>query len=260
MTSTNAVDVLHPYWVAALERAGIDGISAAHAALWAEGRRGPIPDQHRELFYRRAAGERLADLGRDVGEPHGRVQQILRHTGVRLLAPHLEQIPAWKKAHDHGASYTLIGRAFDVPPDLVRVALEGWPAPLRHSSEQMLAATKAWTNGAEVHDIAVALGIGPARLAGDINAGRVVLGPPRWRTMDVARRLGWAGSVVSKRRNEGLLPPPDGRDGTSWWWAATIEQHITVRGWPWCTLCSRAFIEARGLRAHLTRCHPDLAQ
>jgi hypothetical protein len=260
VTSTNAVDVLHPDWVAALERTGLGVTSPAHAALWAESGRHPIPDQHLELFHRRAAGERLADLGRDVDEHHARVQQILRLTGLRLLAPHLEQIPDWKKAIDRGASYTLIGRAFDVPPDLVRVAFEGWPAPLRHSPEQMLSATKAWREGAEIPDIAAVLGVTPARLAGDINAGRVILGPPRWRTMDVARRLGWVSYVLSKRREEGRLPPPDGRDRAPWWWVTTIEQHITLSGWTWCTQCSRAFVEVRGLRAHLTRCHPDLRQ
>lgn len=83
MTSTNAVDVLHPDWVAALERTGLGVTSPAHAALWAESGRHPIPDQHLELFHRRAAGERLADLGRDVDEHHARVQQILRLTGLR---------------------------------------------------------------------------------------------------------------------------------------------------------------------------------
>lgn len=260
MTHDNAVDLLAPYWVTALERAGMSGTPTAHAVLWAEGRRGEIPDQHLELFHRRASGERLADLSRSLGEHHERVQQILRQTGLRLLTPHLEQIPHWRRAIDHGASYALVGRAFDVPPDLVRVAFEGWPAPLRHSPEQMLAATNAWTRGKEIPDIALVMGVEPSRLAADIRAGRVVLGAPRWRTMEVARRLGWASFVLGQHRKEGLLPEPDGRDRTPWWWAATIEEHITLSGWIWCTLCPRAFIEARGLRVHLTRCHPDLDQ
>lgn len=255
-----ATEVLAPYWVTALDRAGLDAAAPAHATLWAQGQRGAVPDQHLELFLRRAAGERLADLSRDSGEHHARVQQILRLTGVRLLAPHLEQIPAWRRAIDRGASYSLVGRAFDVPAALVQVALEGWPPPLRHSPEKMLAATQAWANGAGIPDVAAVLGVPPARLSADIHAGRVILGPPRWRSMDIARRLGWVSFVLSKRRKEGLLPQPDGFDRTPWWWASTIEQHVALSGWSWCTLCSRAFIEVRGLRAHLTRCHPNLNQ
>lgn len=258
--SHTATDALAPYWVTALERAGLARNNPAQAALWVQGQRGEIPDQHLQLFLRRAAGERLADISRDVDEHHGRVQQIVRQTGLRLLVPHLEQIPDWRRAIDRGANYALVGRAFDVPASLVRVALEGWPEPLRRSAEEMLAATQAWADGAEIPTIATGLGMEPARLAADVRAGRVILGAPRWRSMDVARRLGWASYVLIERRKEGHLPDPDGRDRTPWWWASTIEQHIARSGWTWCTLCPRAFIEVRGLRSHLTRCHPNLDQ
>lgn len=55
--------------------------------------------------------------------------------------------------------------------------------------------------------------------------------PARWRYADIAAYRGVAPRTAITYNARGLLPPPDGHDGTPWWWATTIQSTFpqTVR-------------------------------
>lgn len=246
---------LAPVWTEAIEREGLT--SRARVALWLEEHAQP-PGERVEMLARRLRGEvRVTALAAEEGVPHSRIQALLRQTALRLIVPHLEDIAAWNRARASGVSDEVIADLASTSPEVVALALDGWPPRDQPASRrQVVSAYEAWVRGAPLSEVATLLGTRPGRLKADLTHGASSL-PSRMQTKDLADQFGWNAATVTRHRQEGVLPPPDGQDGPAfWWWKSTIDQWAADRGLHPCASCPALYTTATGLRGHVTREHP----
>lgn len=125
----------------------------------------------------------------------------------------------------HGDTRRLIAALSGVLPEVVTLALDGWPPRGHRRTDEaaVISAYERWTAGEPLPAVAQTLGITPTRLRHDLATGSAAL-PPRLSTADTSRRFGWDPSTGYRSYQVGLLPAPDGREGTRpWWWEHTIE-------------------------------------
>lgn len=228
-------------------------------AEWLEDpRRGVVTESDLELLRLRVE-ERLGprEVGARVGISSEAVRRRTRRAGLLLVAAHVDEAPAWRRARGAGASCEDVAAVSGVDPVVVRLALGGWPPVARWTDEQMVGAVRAWRSGQPVDAVARELGLTRDRLTRHVRSGLVRLSPDRLTRADVARRLGWRDNYLRVRLADGSLPPPDGDDGGPWWWDGTVEAWASlVLRW-WCEECSppHAFLASKGLAAHRTRVH-----
>ncbi|MCT1618380.1 hypothetical protein [Janibacter hoylei] len=141
-------------------------------------------------------------------------------------------------------------------PQVVALALDGWPDVAGPDGEAVATAHRLWLQGASREEVAAALGIPADRLVRQLRSGESVLEPRRLVTRDLRERFGWSLSAQSLYRRSGVVPPPDGREGPRhWWWAATIDDWAAQVELHWCQSCRHAFITSGGLKEHRTRVH-----
>lgn len=229
--------------------------SSVRVALWIdEHDELPAPDRV-EMVIRRMRGEAgVMELAAEQGVPHSRVQNLLRRTALRLIVPHLDDIATWRQARASGVPDEVIADLASTQPEIVSLALDGWPSrDRRASSSQVITAYTAWVGGAPLTEVAGILKTTPARLRKDLVNGTSSL-PRRLHTADVAVRFGWSKSTVIRHRRRGLLPPPDGIDGlANWWWGTTIETWMARREMHACPSCGGIYLTDNGLKGHITR-------
>lgn len=204
-----------------------------------------------------AAGQaRITDLARELEVPHSRVQAQLTDTALRLIAPHLEDLPRWVRARGSGVGDASIAELSGTSAIVVVLALDGWTATAGPDDEAIAEAYRRWRAGAPRAEVARALGIPLPRLTKQLRSGEGVLEPRRLVARDLRARFGWTTSAQSLYVRKGLLPTADGVDGTSrWWWESTIDGWEQVAELHWCRRCRHAFISVVGLKEHRTRLH-----
>ena len=132
---------------------------------------------------------------------------------------------AWARARTTGVPDGSIAALSGVLPEVVTLALDGWPPRGHRRTDEaaVISAYERWTAGEPLPAVAQTLGITPTRLRHDLATGSAAL-PPRLSTADTSRRFGWDPSTGYRSYQVGLLPDPDGREGTRpWWWEHTIE-------------------------------------
>lgn len=249
------LSALAPVWVEALKREGLT--SPVRVALWLDEHHGAPSAERVDMVLRRMRGEAgVMDLAAEQAVPHSRIQTMLRRTGMRLILPHLEEIAAWARAREGGLGDGAIAELAGTRPEVVSLALDGWPSRGRPLSDtQVVEAYTRWVSGAPMAEVANLLGSTPDRLRGDLADGRSSL-PPRLQSRDLVARFGWNAATVTRNRQTGALPPPDGRDGLAyWWWTSTIDQWTRDREMHSCPSCSIVYPTETGLRGHLTRVH-----
>ncbi|MGW3548954.1 helix-turn-helix domain-containing protein [Janibacter hoylei] len=165
---------------------------------------------------------------------------------------------AWARARTTGVPDGSIAALSGVLPEVVTLALDGWPPRRsRHSDEAaVISAYERWTAGEPLPAVARTLGITPTQLRRDLTRGSASL-PRRLTATDIARRFGWNPSTAHRSHQAGLLPPPDGNeDSGAWWWEHTIEGWAAHRDMHPCPACEVIYPTSTGLRGHLTREHP----
>lgn len=249
------LSALAPLWRESLERLGLT--SRARVALWLEDHPEPRQKQVTMLARRTRSEAGVMALAAEEGVPHSRVQALLRQTALRLIVPHLEDIASWNRARAGGVSDETIADLAGTSPEIVALALGGWPTRDQPASrEQVVSAYEAWVTGAPLSEVANLLGALPGQLKADLTDGTSSL-PSRLHTKDLADRFGWNVTTVTRHRQEGVLPPPDGQDGPAyWWWKSTIDQWEGARELHSCAWCPAVYVTATGLRGHTTREHP----
>lgn len=235
----------HPRWREAISRAWPRLSLAAPESPSAE---------NLEMFWRRSAGAKEAEIARDFSYYRSEVQRVLRRTGVALIWDHLGQGPHWLASLEGGATLEDIARLAQTRPELVDVALHGWPAADQIPLAALERGTRAWRSGATRAATAQAFGISEYRFE-DLRSHDRLLLPRRWRSADLEAHFGWSSASLSRYRSADRLPPPDGHDLGAWWWPSTICAWAEEAGLTWCRACGRAFVEDRGLRAHNTWLH-----
>lgn len=248
------LDALAPVWVQALQREGLT--SPARVALWVDDH-GPPASDHVVMVVRRVRGEvGVTALAAEGNVPHSRVQAILRRTTMELIVPRLRDIAAWARARANGFSDDAIADLSQVQPEVVALALDGWPSRDRPlSDDRVVQAYGQWMSGAPLGEVATILGRSPGRLQRELANGTSSL-PQRLQTADLVARFGWHPSTVTRHRRGGKLPFPDGQDGARyWWWSSTIEEWAAGVEFHLCSGCHRPFLSRRGLRGHVTREH-----
>ena len=165
---------------------------------------------------------------------------------------------AWARARTTGVPDGSIAALSGVLPEVVTLALDGWPPRrIRRTDEAaVISAYERWTAGEPLPAVAQTLGITPTRLRHDLATGSAAP-PPRLSTADISHRFGWDPSTGYRSYQVGLLPAPDGREGTRpWWWEHTIEGWAAHRDMHPCPACEVIYPTSTGLRGHLTREHP----
>ncbi|WP_277454094.1 hypothetical protein [Janibacter sp. DB-40] len=183
---------------------------------------------------------------------------MLHRAALRLIIPHLDDVAAWRRARKTGVSDEAIARLSDTLPEVVTLALDGWPAPGDPGLDEsrVVAAHRCWRAGGSRAEVAAALGIPADRLIRQLKSGESDLLPHRLTTSDLRKRYGWSPSATGLYRRKGVLPPTDGRDGTrGWWWQESIDSWGRQRELLWCDACHHAFISPSGLGEHRTRMH-----
>lgn len=252
------LSVLAPVWVEALRREGLT--SPVHVALWLDEHRAPPLQKHVGMVLRRMRGKvRIVDLAAELGVAHSQVQGLLHSTAMRLIVPHLDDVAAWARARAGGIGDESIAELARTSPEVIRLALDGWPGHDPSASDaQVIEAYTQWIGGAPLAEVAAIIGTTPRRLGRELDDGKSSL-PRRLQSLDLAERFGWNKATVTRHRRAGLLPSPDGRDGLSyWWWVATIEQWESGRGGLHsCPSCRAQYLTETGLRGHITREHSD---
>lgn len=209
------------------------------------------------MLLRRLRGQAgVMDLAAELGVPHSRIQTMLRQTALQLIVPHLDDIAAWARARSSGASDRSIAELSGVHHEIVALALDGWPTRGHHPTEgQVVMAYEAWVAGAPLAEVAALIHQSPSRFRQDLVDGASSL-PVRMQARDLVTRFGWHPATVTRHRQERVLPPPDGRDGsTFWWWASTIQEWADRQVWHTCTACPISYLTETGLRGHMTRVH-----
>lgn len=248
---------LAPVWVNELRRQGVD--SDRTLALWRDDHLEPPPPDRIAMLQRWARGEtRIVDLTRDEGITHSRVQAMLKDAALRLIAPHLEDLPRWEQARSTGVSPEVIAHLSNTVPEVVDLALDGWPARRNWttSGDDVAEAHRRWRAGASLLDVAEALGVSEYALTQTLRSGESALTPRRLETADLRSRFGWTPSAVSLYRRRRVLPAPDGHEKKSaWWWESTLDSWAAERDLLWCQQCRRAFMSRRGLTGHRTQVH-----
>ena len=114
------------------------------------------------MLQRWARGEtRIVELARDEGVTHSRVQAILKDTTLRLIAPHLEDLPRWEQARSTGVTPEAIAQLSKTSPEVVELALDGWPTrrAWTTSADDVAEAHGRWRAGTPLIDVAEALGV-----------------------------------------------------------------------------------------------------
>lgn len=249
------LSALAPVWAEALRREGLT--ATVHVALWLDEHRAPAPRKHVGMLLRRMRGKaRIVDLSAELGVAHSQVQGLLYSTAIRLIVPHLDDVAAWARARETGVGDEAAAQLSGTFPEVVALALDGWPARERPASEsQVVEAYTRWMGGAALAEVAGVLGMTPTRLRQSLATGSSAL-PRRLYSQDLRDRFGWNQSTVSRHRRAGLLPPSDGRDGTRcWWWESTIERWEAGREMYPCLECGARYLTVTGLRGHLTQVH-----
>lgn len=204
------VRALAPVWQRELERAGLRGAALERLArVWLSSRKPPSPERV-DLVRRRVQGVALSQLAREHEVAHSQVQGWLQHTGLQLLLPHLGDVASWARARTSGVTDGDVAALAGVAPELIALALDGWPEPVRTSTDQVEEAYRQWRAGAPRAQVAMALGIPRDRLLTEMRAGQVVLRPKRLWRRDLVARFGWTQANVDRYRRQELLPPPDG--------------------------------------------------
>lgn len=239
---------LAPVWVNELRRQGVD--SDRTLALWRDDHLKAPPPDRIAMLQPWARGEtRIVDLARSEGITHSRVQAMLKDTALRLIAPHLEDLPRWEQARSTGLSPEVIARLSNTVPEVVELALDGWPARRNWttSGDDVAEAHRRWRAGAPLLEVAEALGATEYALTQTLRSGESALTPRRLETGDLRSRFGWTASAVSLYRRRRVLPAPDGHEKKSpWWWESSIdtwaEEHDLLR----CSECQRVFLSRRG--------------
>lgn len=209
------------------------------------------------MILRRMRGNaRVVDLSVELGVAHSQVQGLLHSTAMRLIVPHLDDVAAWARARQTGVGDNAVARLSATYPEVVALALDGWPARDRAPSEsQVVEAYTWWMKGAPLAEVAGVLGMTPTRLRRDLADGTSSL-PRRLRSSDLAARFGWNHSTFNRHRRAGLLPTADGRDGTRhWWWESAIDRWAAGREIHPCPSCGARYLTMTGLRGHVTREH-----
>lgn len=249
------LSALAPVWVDSLERNGLT--SPARVALWLDDHREPPSQERVDMVVRRMRGKvGVVEMAVEEGVPHSRIQAMLRQTAMELIVPRLEELAAWARARSGGVSDESIADLSGTEAEVLTLALDGWPARDRPSSEaRVVEAYSLWTEGAHSREVATVLGTTPRRLRRDLADGTSSL-PRRLEARDLADRFGWNHATVTRYRVDGLLPTPDGRDGVAyWWWAATIDHWAQDTGMHSCPSCRSRYLTETGLRGHVTREH-----
>lgn len=246
---------LAPVWVEALELE--DLTSPARVALWLDEHSGTPTPARVDMVSRRVRGQAgVMSLASEMDVPHSRVQAVLRRTALRLIVPYLNDIAAWALARAAGVGDAAIARLSGTRPEVVSLALDGWPTgDQRPTDSQVIAAYNQWMKGAPLAEVASILGRRPGRLRQDL-ADRTSSLPRRLQSRDLAARFGWNPATVTRNRQAGSLPPPDGRDGLAyWWWSSTIDGWAADREMHPCPSCNSTYPTKTGLRGHVTREH-----
>lgn len=249
------LSALAPVWAEALRREGLT--SPVHVALWLDEHRASPPQKHVGMLLRRMRGKaRIVDLSAELGVAHSQVQGLLYSTAMRLIVPHLDDVAAWARARQTGVGDEAVAQLSGTYPEVVALALDGWPARDQPVGEsQVVEAYSRWMGGATLAEVAVVLGMTPTRLRQSLADGSSTL-PRRLYISDVRDLFGWNHSTVSRHRRAGLLPPADGQDGTRcWWWESTIDQWAADREMHPCPSCGARYLTMTGLRGHLTQQH-----
>lgn len=85
-TDLPELELLAPTWVDELRRLGVS--TSAELALWRDDHTVPPALERVEMMRRWARGEvRIADLGRELGVAHSRVQSLLTVTVLQVIEP-----------------------------------------------------------------------------------------------------------------------------------------------------------------------------
>lgn len=243
-----------------MKRAGLNPDASSQEALrWLASRR-PLDPRADELMRRRAAGESVSQITRDLGLPHhARVQGPAETAFVRLLAAHLEAIELWGAALASGAPAGVVAREHDVEPWIISTALGGWPDPTPVSPDEQRLASALWRAGEDTAKVANSLGWSRAKLDRMVAAQEVILRPGRVRQADLGRRYGWSPSLAKNYRRAGVVPPPDSpRDSSAtWWWDTTLVAQVESNLVHACRECNGRFATGRGLAIHRASRHGD---
>lgn len=251
------LSALASVWASALVRQGLT--SRVHVALWLdEHRESPARKDVGALVRRMSGRDRLVDLAAEHGMAHSQMQDVLHRTALRLIVPHLDDIAAWDQARRTSITDTAIAELSDTLPQVVALALDGWPSASKAVVDEMrvVEAHRCWRAGGSRADVAAVLGIPADRLIRQLKSGESELLPHRLTSYDLGKRYGWTPSATGMYRRKGVLTPPDGRDGSrDWWWEPAIEAWERESELHWCGFCHHAFISPIGLRAHRTRVH-----
>lgn len=220
--------------------------------------REPRPSQDIDALVRRVRGQaRLVDLAAERGVAHSQMQDMLHRAALQLIVPLLDDVAAWRQARRTGVSDVSIAQLSATLPEVVTLALDGWPSGSDAVDEaRVIEAHRCWRAGGSRADVAAVLGIPAGRLIRQLNSGESELLPRRLSSADLRQRYGWTPSATGLYRRKGVLPDADGRDGgRDWWWQETIEAWEQQRELLWCGDCHHAFISPSGLNEHRTRMH-----
>lgn len=262
MKQPNLLDSLDHRWCDLLGRHGMPADpTTAQVVIWQASRRrvsehrDTVPD---EAVQRRAAGQTTARIAEELNLNPSTLRHGLDLAALRLLTPWLSDVPAWRIGRDDGHPDSELAELYEVPEHLVRIALDGWPSirPTPASAEQE--ALRLWHAGAEITQIAAAVGVSPDQLRQWLREGRIILAPERVSQGQVAEQFGWSRSLSRNYRLRGVMPAPDG--GTKhdpWWWERTITEFAQTRLRHRCSDCLARFASPKGRSMHQTVKHPS---
>lgn len=172
-----------------------------------------------------------------------------------LLEKGLSDVASWSQMRNSGCRDTEVAALFGVPPELVTLALDGWPTRRRISDERLIAALTAWRVGASRAVVAAELGMPREQLVRELRTGRSILSPNRLARNGLARRFRWDPAVVGRYCRSGQLPEPDGGT-TAFGGGNPTSSAGSAKATRWCPTCRRAFLTHRGLKSHSTLVAP----